>query len=66
MERKVQYWVITREADAEFAARIKDVLETYERPSDAQHSAVCRAKRPVQLLQETRAAGGDDRVSGAR
>lgn len=58
-QRKVQYWVITPEADAEGAARIQDVLETYVRPSEPQHSAVCRAKRPVQLVQETRAGGGD-------
>ena len=64
-ERKVQCWVITPEADAEGAARIEELLETYERPSDPQHSAVCKAKRPVQLVQETR-AGGDDGASRAR
>ena len=58
----MHYWVITPKADAEFAARIEDVLETYERPSDAQHSAVCRANRPVQLVQETRAADGASRA----
>ena len=49
-ERKVQYWVITPEADAEGAARIEDLLENNE---------------PVQLLQENR-AGDDDGASRAR
>ena len=52
--RKVQYWVIPPEADAEFVARMKDVQETYEHPYDTQHPVVCIDEQPVQLLQETR------------
>jgi hypothetical protein len=30
--RKIQYWVIPPEADAEFVASMEDVLETYAEP----------------------------------
>jgi len=30
--RKVQYWVIPPEADAEFVASMEEVLDTYEKP----------------------------------
>ena len=30
--RKIEYWVIPPEADAEFAANMENVLETYEKP----------------------------------
>lgn len=30
--RKMQYWVIPPEADAEFVANMEDVLETYAKP----------------------------------
>ena len=30
--RKIEYWVIPPEADAEFVAGREDVLETYEKP----------------------------------
>ena len=38
-KRKVRYWVIPPEADAEFVARMEQVLETYQKPYDP--------KRPV-------------------
>ena len=50
----MQYWVIPPEADAEFAAHMEDVLETYKRPRDAQHPVVCMDEQPVQLVKETR------------
>jgi len=31
--RKIQYWVIPPEADAEFAAHMEEVLETYAKPA---------------------------------
>ena len=46
--------MIPPEADAEFAARMEDVLETYERPYDPQRPVVCMDEQPVQLLKETR------------
>ena len=35
-KRHIEYWVIPPEADAEFAAGMEDVLETYEKPYDPQ------------------------------
>ena len=51
--RKLQYWVIPREADAEFAAAMEGVLETYARPYDAQRPVLCMAEQPVQLVRES-------------
>ena len=64
--RKMQYWVIPPEVDAEFAARVEEVQGTYECPSDPQHTAVCRTDRPARLVQETHAAAGYDGASRAR
>ena len=52
--RKIEYWVIPPEADAEFVASMEDVLETYEKPYDSQCPVVCMDEQPVQLLKETR------------
>lgn len=52
--RKIQYWVIPPEADAEFAAAMEAVLDTYQRPHDPDHPVVCMDEQPVQLLKETR------------
>ena len=35
--RKIEYWVIPPEADAEFVANMEEVLETYEKPYDPAH-----------------------------
>ena len=40
-KRKIQYWVIPPDADAEFAACMEDVLEIYARPYDAAFPVVC-------------------------
>jgi hypothetical protein len=32
--RKIEYWVIPPESDAEFVASMEEVLETYEKPYD--------------------------------
>lgn len=53
--RKIEYWVIPPEADAEFAAGMEDVLEVYEKPYDPQCPVICMDEQPVQLLKETRA-----------
>jgi hypothetical protein len=53
-KRKIEYWVIPPEADAEFTACMEDVLETYEKPYDPQCPVLCMDEQPVQLLKETR------------
>ncbi len=52
--RKIQYWVIPPDADAEFAAHMEEVLETYEKPYDPARPVICMDEQPVQLLKETR------------
>ena len=52
--RKIEYWVIPPEADAEFVASMEEVLETYEKPYDPNCPVVCMDEQPVQLLMETR------------
>lgn len=52
--RKIQYWVIPPEADAEFAAHMENVLETYAKPYDRAHPVLCMDEQPVQLIKETR------------
>ena len=53
-KRKIQYWVIPPDADAEFVAHMENVLETYARPYDANHPVICMDEQPVQLVKETR------------
>lgn len=52
--RKIEYWVIPPEADAEFAASMEEVLETYALPYDPGCPVLCMDEQPVQLLKETR------------
>ena len=52
--RKIEYWVIPPEADAEFVAGMEDVLEIYEKPYDPDSPVLCMDEQPVQLLRETR------------
>lgn len=52
--RKIQYWVIPPEADAEFVACMENVLETYEKPHDPDCPVLCMDEQPVQLIKETR------------
>jgi hypothetical protein len=52
--RKIEYWVIPPEADAEFVAGMEDVLDTYARAYDPAHPVLCMDEQPVQLLKETR------------
>lgn len=53
-KRKIEYWVIPPEADAEFVACMEEVLEIYARPYDSRHPVVCMDEQPVQLIGETR------------
>lgn len=53
-KRKIQYWVIPPDANAEFAACMEDVLELYAQPYDAAFPVVCMDEQPVQLIKETR------------
>ncbi len=53
-KRKIQYWVIPPECDAEFVANMEEVLETYEKPYDANCPVLCMDEQPVQLVKETR------------
>jgi hypothetical protein len=53
-DRKIQYWVIPPEADAEFAAGMEEVLDTYAMPHDPACPVLCMDEQPVQLLKETR------------
>ena len=52
--RKIQYWVIPPEADAEFVACMEEVLDTYEKPYDPACPVLCMDEQPVQLVKETR------------
>lgn len=53
-KRKIQYWVIPPEADAEFVAQMEEVLDVYARPYDPSHPVICMDEQPVQLTKETR------------
>src|SRR5947207_14097949 len=53
-KRKVEYWVIPPEQDAEFVACMEEVLETYAEAYDPQHPVLCMDEQPIQLLKETR------------
>jgi hypothetical protein len=52
--RKIQYWVIPPDADAEFVAAMEEVLDTYEKPYDPDCPVLCMDEQPVQLFRETR------------
>jgi len=52
--RKLEYWVIPPEQDAEFVACMEEVLDTYARPYDSQYPVLCMDEQPVQLLKEVR------------
>jgi len=52
--RKIEYWVIPPDHDAEFVANMEEVLEVYEKPYDSSYPVVCMDEQPVQLVKETR------------
>jgi hypothetical protein len=53
-QRKLEYWVIPPDADAEFVAHMEVVLDTYAMPSDCLFPVLGMDEQPVQLLKETR------------
>jgi hypothetical protein len=53
-KRKIEYWVIPPDQDAEFVANMEEVLEIYAQAYDPQQPVVCMDEQPVQLLKETR------------
>ena len=53
-QRKIEYWVIPPQADAEFVAHMEQVLDLYQKPYDPNCPVVCMDEQPVQLVQETR------------
>lgn len=55
-KKKIQYWVIPPESDAEFVATMEDVLDTYAMPYNETIPVICMDEQPVQLLKETRKA----------
>ena len=52
--RKLEYWVIPPDADAEFAAHMEAVLDLYAQPYDPTRPVLCMDEQPVQLQKETR------------
>src|SRR5882724_11689040 len=53
-KRKIEYWVIPPEQDAEFVACMEEVLDTYAQAYDPKYPVLCMDEQPVQLLKETR------------
>src|SRR5436305_1078558 len=53
-KRKIEYWVIPPDQDAEFVADMENVLETYAEAYDPQCPVRCMDEQPVQLLKETK------------
>lgn len=52
--RKIQYWVIPPNCDAEFVANMEDVLSVYERPYNPAIPVLCMDEQPVQLVKEVK------------
>ena len=48
--------MIPPEHNAEFVARMEDVLAVYRRPYDPKHPVICLEEQPTQLVGETRRA----------
>ena len=53
-KRKIEYWVIPPNQDAEFVAHMENVLETYAAAYDPEQPVLCMDEQPVQLLLETK------------
>lgn len=52
--RKIEYWVIPPDADAEFVAHMEEVLDTYAQSYDPSYPVLCMDEQPVQLQREVR------------
>ena len=48
-DRKIEYWVIPPESDAQFVASMEEVLDIYAMPYDLDCSDVYMGEQPVQL-----------------
>lgn len=65
-KRKIEYWVIPPEQDAEFVACMEEVLETYAQAYDPQDPVLCMDEQPVQLFKETRVPIAGTKKHGKR
>lgn len=54
IKRKIQYWVIPPDCDAEFVANMEDVLSVYEKPYNTEIPVLCMDEQPVQLVKEVK------------
>lgn len=52
--RKIEYWVIPPDSDAEFVAHLEEVLDTYAKPYDPAAPVIWMDEQPVQLHREVR------------
>jgi hypothetical protein len=65
-KRMIEYWVIPPKENAEFAACMEEVLETYAIAYDSQRPVLCMDEQPVQLLKETRVSIAATKSHGKR
>jgi hypothetical protein len=65
-QRKIEYWVIPPEQDAEFVACMEEVLDTYEKAYDPTHPVLCMDEQPIQWLKATREPIAATKTHGAR
>ena len=49
-----KYWCIPPEQNAEFVAKMEDILSVYCRPYDEAYPVVCMDEKPLQLLADAR------------
>ncbi len=52
--QKIHYWVRPPGSDAEFVAKMENVLDVYHRPFDPRFPVVVMDEQPIQLLRHTR------------
>jgi hypothetical protein len=52
--RKIEYWVIPPETDAEFVAHMEAVLDVYAQPYAPTRPTICMDEQPVQFQRESR------------
>ena len=64
--RKLKYWVIPPQEDAEFVAQMEAVLEVYAQPYDAEHPVICMDEQPIQLQKEVRQPQPESLKTGKR
>jgi hypothetical protein len=65
-KRKIEYWVIPPQQDAECVAGMEEVLETYAAAYDPQHPVLGMDEQPMQLLTETRVPRAATKKHGPR